>query len=85
MSWIVYIVRCSDDSLYTGITNDLDRRISEHNDSSSNLGAKFTRGRQPVKLVYQETAESRSHATKREMKIKSLSRQQKLALIENKI
>lgn len=82
MSWFVYILRCSDNSLYTGITTDVDRRIEEHNEKSSNLGAKFTRGRQPVKLVYQEDAGSRSHATKREMEIKSLSRKQKLNLIE---
>ncbi len=81
MSWKVYILRCSDSSLYTGITKDLDRRVNEHNDKSSNLGAKFTRGRQPVKLVYQENADSRSQASKREMHIKSLTRKQKLALI----
>ena len=82
MSWSVYILRCADDSLYTGITKNVDRRINEHNDKSSHLGAKYTSGRQPVMLVYQEVAKSRSHATKREMEIKSLSRKQKLSLIE---
>ncbi|MCP4077729.1 MAG: GIY-YIG nuclease family protein [Gammaproteobacteria bacterium] len=81
MKWSVYILQCSDDSLYTGITTDLNRRIAEHNDRSSNLGAKFTRGRQPVKLVYQEQLETRSLATKREMEIKSLTRIKKLSLI----
>jgi len=81
MNWSVYILRCSDDSLYTGITTDVERRVKEHNGESANLGAKFTRGRQPVKLVYQEKAASRSHATKREMEIKSLSRDLKLQLI----
>lgn len=82
MSWSVYILQCSDGSLYTGITIDVERRITEHNDHSSKLGAKFTRGRRPVKLVYQENVGSRSEASKREMHIKSLSRQQKLKLIE---
>ncbi len=81
MNWSVYIIQCSDDSLYTGITTDVKRRISEHNDSSSNLGAKFTRGRQPVKLVYQQQVETRSLATKKEMEIKSLTRINKLSLI----
>ncbi len=83
MSWSVYILHCSDGSLYTGITIDVERRITEHNDHSSNLGAKFTRGRRPVKLVYQEKVDSRSEASKREMHIKSLTRKQKLALIQS--
>ena len=83
MSWSVYILCCSDNSLYTGITTDVERRVTEHNDKSTNLGAKFTRGRQPVKLVFQELAVSRSQATKREMEIKSLTRTNKLNLIES--
>ena len=83
MSWSVYILCCSDNSLYTGITTDVERRVTEHNDKSTNLGAKFTRGRQPVKLVFQELAVSRSQATKREMEIKSLTRTKKLNLIES--
>ncbi len=81
MSWNVYILSCSDGSLYTGITTDVERRIQQHNNKSSSSGAKFTRARQPVTLVYQEDAASRSIATKREMQIKSLTRKQKLALI----
>ena len=79
--WFVYIVECSDNSLYTGITTNLDRRIEEHNDSDTSLGAKYTRHRQPVTLVYHEHLESRSEASKREMAIKRLKRRQKLTLI----
>ncbi len=74
--WFVYIVRCADDSLYTGITKDVDRRIQEHNEGDK-LAAKYTRARRPVVLVYQETCESRSVATKREIEIKKLSREEK--------
>jgi len=74
--WFVYIVRCADDSLYTGITKDVDRRIQEHNEGDK-LAAKYTRARRPVVLVYQETCESRSVATKREIEIKKLSRDEK--------
>ena len=74
--WFVYIVRCADDSLYTGITKDVDRRIQEHNEGDK-LAAKYTRARRPVVLVHQETCESRSVATKREIEIKKLSREEK--------
>jgi len=74
--WFVYIVRCADDSLYTGITKDVDRRIQEHNEGDK-LAAKYTRARRPVVLAYQETCESRSVATKREIEIKKLSREEK--------
>jgi putative endonuclease len=77
--WSVYIVRCADNSLYTGITTDLERRLNEHN--STKTGAKYTRARRPVSLVYQETAASRSHASKRELEIKNLTQKQKLLLI----
>jgi putative endonuclease len=83
MSWAVYILRCADDSLYTGITTDLERRVSEHNGNSPGAGARFTRSRQPVTLVYSETASNRSEASKREMAIKALSREQKLALLNH--
>ncbi len=69
-SWYTYIVRCNDRTLYTGITKDLDRRIVEHN--STRGGAKYTRARRPVKLVYHEQAESRSKAAKREYQLKRL-------------
>lgn len=82
MDWHVYILRCSDDSLYTGITTDIERRIKEHNGEPANLGAKYTRSRQPVELVYQEKTDSRGVASKREIEIKSLTRKQKLALFE---
>jgi putative endonuclease len=76
--WHVYILSCSDDTLYTGITNDLERRIEEHN--SSKLGAKYTRGRRPVTLVYSKEMGSRSDALKEEYRIKQLSREEKLVL-----
>ncbi len=79
--WFVYILRCADDSLYTGITTELDRRIAEHNDKNKKLGARYTRSRQPVTLIYHETFESRSLASKREAEIKRLKRKQKLLLL----
>lgn len=79
-NWYVYMVRCSDDSLYTGIARDVNRRVNEHN-SSDLLAAKYTRGRRPVKLVYEEILENRAKATRREQEIKLLSRKEKLALI----
>ena len=80
--YFVYIVRCSDDTLYTGITTDLERRISEHNNSKK--GAKYTRSRRPVKLEYFEGFEDRSSACKRECDIKRLSRENKIKLIKLK-
>jgi putative endonuclease len=80
--WFVYMVRCADDSLYTGIATDVCRRVDEHN-STGNLGAKYTRARQPVNLVYSETVESRSEASKREYKIKKLTRSAKEKLISS--
>jgi len=78
MSWYVYIVQCADDSLYTGVTVDIERRVHEHN--HSNKGAKYTRVRRPVSLVYQEACSTRSIACQREWAIKQLTRTQKLAL-----
>jgi putative endonuclease len=78
--WYVYIVKCCDDSLYTGITVDVDRRILEHN--TSNKGAKYTRSRRPVKLVHIETYDNRSNASKRESAIKKLNRSEKLILLK---
>ena len=77
-SWFVYIVRCLDRTLYTGITTDLDRRLAEHN---AGLGAKYTRPRRPVVLVYSEQAISRSAAARREYQIKKLSPTGKMDLI----
>jgi len=76
--WSVYILRCADGTLYTGITKDLARRTQQHNDGTA---ARYTRSRRPVKLVYQEPQGSQSLALKREAAIKKLTRRQKLALI----
>jgi putative endonuclease len=77
--WCVYIVRCEDGTLYTGITNDIERRIAEHN--SDNGGAKYTRSRQPVELVHMEIVESRSAAAKREYQIKRMPLVEKRRLV----
>ncbi|MFL0811136.1 MAG: GIY-YIG nuclease family protein [Agarilytica sp.] len=81
MAWFVYMVKCADDSLYTGITTDIERRIHDHNHNPR--GARYTRGKRPVSLVYSQTAEDRSQATKQEMAIKKFSRAEKLALIDS--
>ncbi len=81
--WFVYIVRCSDNSLYTGITTDFVRRIEEHN-TQINKDTRYTRSRRPVKLVYLENTTCRSEASKREYQIKQLTRADKLKLIEHK-
>ena len=78
MAYFVYLLRCSDSSLYTGITTNIERRLHEHNTSSK--GATYTASRRPVHLVYQETHPDRSSALKREYAIKALDRQQKLLL-----
>lgn len=78
--WYVYIVQCSDGSLYTGITVDLDRRLNEHN--TSNKGAKYTRSRRPVQMMYSETHKTRSLVSKREYAIKQLTRKEKLNLLK---
>ncbi len=75
--WIVYILECADQTLYTGITNDLDHRINEH---ENGRGAKYTRGRAPFTLLYTETHSSRSQALRREAEIKSFDRATKLQL-----
>ena len=77
--WFLYMVRCADDTLYTGITTDVARRISEHN-GDDRIGARYTRTRRPVQLVYTEQVESRAAAASREAAIKKLTRRQKLAL-----
>lgn len=78
--WQVYILRCADGSLYTGIARDLERRVAEHN-GAGGAGASYTRSRRPVRLVYSEGADNRSAASRREYEIKQLSREDKLALI----
>lgn len=79
MSYSVYIVKCSDDTLYTGIAVNVGLRIDEHNHSSK--GAKYTRSRRPVRLVYTEDHPNRSEASKREYEIKKMSREKKMKLI----
>lgn len=78
-AWCVYVLRCADGSLYTGITTDIVRRIAEHNGDGA-LGARYTRTRRPVQLVHAEGAGSRAEATRREAAIKRLDRARKLAL-----
>tara|TARA_R110002110_G_scaffold84245_6_gene218897 strand:+ start:2512 stop:2784 length:273 start_codon:yes stop_codon:yes gene_type:complete len=73
--WYLYVVRCSDSTLYTGVTTDLKRRLNEHN--TSNRGAKYTKARRPINLVYYELYQSRSNAQKAEHKFKKLTREQK--------
>lgn len=82
IAWWVYIVRCADGSLYTGIATDTERRVTEHN-RGDRLAARYTRGRRPVVLVYRERCDSRGEASRREHVIKRLGRPAKLALVEN--
>ena len=77
--WFVYILRCADDTLYTGITNDVPRRLEQHN---AGTASRYTRSRLPAKLAYKESQATRSLALKRELAIKALSRQQKESLIQ---
>ena len=78
-SWAVYILRCADGTLYTGIAPDVEKRVQKHNEGK---GAKYTRGRTPVELVYREEHPNRAEASKREYQIKQLSRAEKLELIK---
>lgn len=80
-NWHVYILQCADGTLYTGITNDLDRRLKAHN---AGTASKYTRVRRPVTMVYQENADTKGDALRRELQIKSMSRQQKMALFKEK-
>lgn len=79
-SWQVYLLRCADGSLYTGVTTDLCRRLAQHNGERAG-GPRFTRGRRPVELLWQEAAPDRSAAQRREAAIKQLPRVAKLALL----
>jgi putative endonuclease len=80
-TWYVYIVRCKDQSLYTGVTTDLARRLKEHNSSIG--GARYTRSRQPVSITYAESAKDRSAACSREYQLKRLTRAAKEVLISS--
>src|SRR5437763_10892239 len=77
-AWFVYMLRCADGSLYTGITKDVKRRCRQHNDGTA---SRYTRSRRPTKLVWQEAQPSRSSALKREAAIKAMTRREKLVLI----
>ena len=79
-AWFVYLVRCRDGSLYCGIAKNLKKRLAEHN--SPDKGAKYTRGRRPVQLVYAEEVSSRAQATQREGRIKRMTRAEKMTFIE---
>lgn len=81
MNWAVYIIRCDDGTLYTGVTTDLERRFREHCDQPR--GAKYFNGRKPQEVVYRENGHTRSSACQREAAIKKLSRDEKLRLAGN--
>jgi len=83
MSYFVYILECSDKTLYTGIATDVQRRLDEHNNSDK--GAKYTKVRRPLRVLYSEESENRSSASKREYEIKKLSREKKLELIKGNL
>jgi predicted GIY-YIG superfamily endonuclease len=80
-TWRLYILKCSDNTLYTGITNDLPRRLVQHN---SGTASRYTRSRLPVSLVHQEQCQGRSNALKKEYRMKSLSRKEKVEYIREK-
>lgn len=79
-TWYLYILQCGDGSLYTGVTNDVEKRLEAHRQGK---GAKYTRGRGPLQLVYQETCQGRSHALQREIQVKKLPKAKKLLLISS--
>lgn len=81
MSWFVYMLRCGDGTLYTGVTDDVPRRLAAHR---AGKGAKYTRGRGPLELVYQEQVPDKSAALRREYQIKRLPKQEKEALLTKK-
>ena len=80
--WYLYIIKCKDDKLYTGISNDVEKRVVTHNKGK---GCKFTKYRLPVVLVYQELCGTRSTAIRREIIVKSFAKQEKISLIEGKL
>ena len=81
MNWTVYVLRCRDGSLYTGITNNLSRRLARHRGGTASA---YTRARRPVRLVYQESQPDRSAALRREAAVRRLSRAEKLALVRDR-
>lgn len=80
MNWQVYIIRCSDNSLYTGITTDFERRFLQH---AKGVGAKYFRSREPVEVVYLESGHSRSTAGRRECEIRAMTRDEKKLLVRS--
>ena len=80
-AWYVYILQCADGTLYTGITNNPNRRLKAHN---AGTASKYTRVRRPVDMVYQEETDTKGNALRRELQIKSMSRHQKMDLLNNK-
>jgi len=80
MEHTVYILRCADNTLYTGYTIDIERRVFEHN--SEKIGAKYTKARRPVELIYKESFKDKGDALRREIEIKKLTRSEKLSLIK---
>ncbi len=81
-NWTLYILRCNDQTLYTGITTDIQRRLTEHN-QDNRKGARYTRARRPVTLIHQEQFADRASASKREARIKKMKRKEKEELIKN--
>lgn len=79
MSWYVYILRCGDDTLYTGVTDDVEKRLAAHR---AGKGAKYTRGRGPLEPVFVEEQPNKSAALRREYEIKQMTRQKKLELVQ---
>jgi len=79
--WFLYLLRCRDSTFYTGITTDLERRLTQHNDG---IASRYTRSRMPVKMVYHETCDDRSAALKREYAVKKLTRDEKKQLVKGK-
>jgi len=80
VKWVCYLLHCADDTLYCGITNDLEKRLAAHN---AGTASKYTRARGPVELVFVEECADRSAASKREMAIKNLTRAEKIVLIQS--
>lgn len=81
MAYFIYILKCSDGTLYTGSTNDLEKRVKVHNEGKT--AAKYTRSRRPVKMIYSEKFETKSEALKREWEIKKMEREEKMLLFRH--
>ena len=82
--WYVYLLRCGDGSLYTGVARDLQRRLQQHNGELAG-GSRYTRGRRPVELLWSDTAPDRSAAQRREVSIKKLRREEKMRLLQPQV